>query len=84
MLILSQPLIEAHDMICTLFTCSGEMKFSELSKAEMESIDYVIEKLRSLSVSEIIIASHQQSGWLNNSETHPRIPYDEAFSLKLI
>lgn len=81
---LEKKLIEAHDMVGTLLSCSSGNSYDELSDIEKASIDYVVEKLKPLSVSKIIEASHQEQGWINNSQSHDYIPYDEAFNLKLI
>lgn len=81
---LDKKLIEAHDMVNTLFTCLHEDNFKYLSNEEKESIDYVIEKLRPLSVSEVIEASHQERGWRNCSVAHCHIAYEEAFNLNLL
>ncbi len=81
---LDKRLIEAHDMVSTLLTCHFKQNFEILSDLEKESIDYVIEKLKPLTVSAIIEASHQENGWQQNSITHSHIPYDEAFHLKLL
>ncbi|MDE6768472.1 MAG: DUF4065 domain-containing protein [Muribaculaceae bacterium] len=80
---LAKRLIEAHDMVSTLLTCSSDNSFEELSETEKASIDYVIAKLKPLSVSKIIEASHQENGWKNHSLDHSYIPYDEAFNLQL-
>ncbi len=81
---LEKRLIKAHDMVSTIFSFSSGNSFSELSKTEKESIDYVIEKLKPLSVSNIIEASHLENCWKNHSPEHGYISYDEAFNLKLI
>ena len=56
-------MIEAHGMINTLLSCSSDLEIKELSAGEKESIKYVVGKLKSLTVSEIIEASHQEDGW---------------------
>lgn len=81
---LDKRLIEAHDMVSTLLSCALESCFDELSETEKESIDYVIGKLKPLSVSNIIEASHKENCWKTNSLKHGYIPYDEAFDLQLI
>lgn len=81
---LKKKMIEAHGMINTLLSCSSDLEVKELSAGEKESIKYVVEKLKSLTVSEIIEASHQEEGWKNASNTQSYIPYDEAFRLKVI
>ena len=81
---LEKRLIEAHDMVSTLLTCNSNQDCVTLSESEKESIDYVIGKLKPLSVSAIIEASHQENGWQQSSIAHSHIPYDEAFNLKLV
>ena len=81
---LKKKMIKAHGMVNTLLSCSSELETNELSPSEKESIKYVVEKLKSLTVSEIIEASHQEEGWKNASNTQSYIPYDEAFRLKVI
>lgn len=81
---LDKQLIEAHDMVSTLLTCNSTQDSQTLSNSEKESIDYVIEKLKPLSVSAIIEASHQENGWRQSSIARSHIPYDEAFDLKLL
>ncbi|MDE5874800.1 MAG: DUF4065 domain-containing protein [Muribaculaceae bacterium] len=81
---LHKRIIEAHDMVSTLLYFSGPNGFNELSEIEKETIDYVIEHLKPLTVSNIIEASHKESCWKVNSQTHGFIPYDEAFTLQLI
>ena len=81
---LKKKMIEAHGMINTLLYCSSDLEVKELSDSEKESIKYVVEKLKLLTVSEIIEASHHEDGWKKASITQAYIPYDEAFSLKLI
>lgn len=81
---LDKKLIEAHDMVSTLLTCSRDYDFEDLSDDEKESLDYVIEKLQPLTVSEVIEASHQEHGWQHCSIAHCHIAYDEAFGLKLL
>lgn len=81
---LDKRMIEVHDIVSTLLTCSVVTDFSELSDIEKDSIDYTIGKLKPLSVSEIIEASHKEKCWIINSSTHSYIPYDEAFNLSLI
>ena len=81
---IDKHLIEAHDMVSTLLSCPIDSDFGELSDAEKESIDKVVDNLRMLSVSNIIEASHHENCWLNNFHDYCYIPYDEAFGLKLI
>lgn len=81
---LDKRLIEAHDMVSTLLTCEIEEDCEILSTAEKESIDFVVEKLRPLTVAQIIEASHEETGWLTNAESRAFIPYDAAFDLKLL
>lgn len=81
---LEKRIIEAHEMTSTLLYCASENSFDELSETEKESIDYVIEKLKPLSVSKIIDASHQENCWKTHSLNHDYIPYDDAFNLQLI
>lgn len=81
---LDKRLIEAHDMVSTLLSCSSDSNFEELSEVEKASIDYVIVQLQPLSVSKIIEMSHLENGWKNNSSRHDYIPYDEAFTLQLL
>lgn len=76
--------VEAHGMVSTLLACFSDNGFNELSETEKESIDYVVGKLRPLSVSETIEMSHKENGWKNCSATHSHIPYDEAFGFCLI
>ncbi len=81
---LEKKMIEAHDMVSTLLMCETVGNYDYLSDAEKESIDYVVEKLKPLSVSQIIEASHEETGWLACSIAHSHIAYDEAFDLKLL
>lgn len=81
---LDKRLIEAHGMVSTLLSCSSDSSFEELSETEKRSIDDVIVKLKSFSVSDIIDASHKENCWRNNSLSYGYIPYDEAFNLQLI
>lgn len=81
---IEKTLIEAHDMVGTLLSCNSSLDFANLTESEKESIDYVIERLKPLSVSAIIEASHQEKGWQQSSIAHCHIPYDEAFNLKLM
>ena len=64
--------------------CDTTGHCANLSDSEKESIDYVVEKLRPYSVSQIIEASHEETGWLACSVAHSHIAYDEAFDLKLL
>lgn len=80
----TKKFVEAHDTVSTLLSCPSNMNFDELSDIEKESIDEVVEKLKPLGVSEIIEASHKESGWEAYSPTHSHIPYEEAFNLNLI
>jgi len=79
-----KKLIEAHDMVSTLLTCDNCGECDNLSDSEKESIDYVVEKLRPLTVSQIIELSHEETGWLACSKARAHIAYDEAFDLKLL
>jgi hypothetical protein len=81
---LESKLLEAHDMVSTLLLFSGDANTDLLSDVEKQSIDYVVDRLMPLSVSQVIEASHQEDGWLQNSATRGYIAYDEAFSLKLL
>jgi transcriptional regulator with XRE-family HTH domain len=81
---LEKKLIDAHNMVSTLLTCSVTSDFASLASTEKESIDYVIMKIKSMSVSEIIAASHNESAWQIGVKNHSYIPYDEAFNLKLV
>ncbi len=81
---LDKRLIEAHDMVSTILSCSVDSDFNELSSFEKDTIDYVVAKLKHLSVSEIIAASHKEGCWTKYSAEHSIIPYDESFELKLI
>lgn len=81
---LDKRLIEAHDMVSTLMSYNPDHCFEALSESEKETIDYVVERLKPLSVSKIIEASHRENCWKDNSSSHSYIPYDEAFSLQLI
>lgn len=76
--------IEAHDMISTLLSCPDNNNFDELSETEKETIDHVVQKLKPLSVSQIIEVSHHEKGWKNYSTTFSHIPYEEAFELLMI
>ncbi|MDE6380868.1 MAG: DUF4065 domain-containing protein [Muribaculaceae bacterium] len=81
---LEKRYIEAHGMNSTIFSFNEGIEVQYLSKSEIESIESVIAQLKNLSVAEIIQASHEENGWLNNKITHGLIPYDEAFELKLV
>jgi transcriptional regulator with XRE-family HTH domain/uncharacterized phage-associated protein len=81
---LESKLLEAHDMVSTLLIFSGDANTDLFSDEEKQSIDYVVDRLMPLSVSQVIEASHQEDGWLQNSATRGYIAYDEAFSLKLL
>ncbi len=81
---LDKKLIEVHDMVSTLLSCSSGCGFDLLSSSEKETIDYVISKLKPYSVSKIIEASHKEKGWNENSSCHGYIPYDTAFDLVLV
>ena len=81
---LEKRLIKAHDMVSTLLACHNIGDCDSLSDSEKESIDYVVEKLRSFTVSQIIKSSHEETGWLACSTAHAHIAYDEAFDLKLL
>lgn len=81
---LDKKLVEAHDMVSTLLRCPKDYDFEYLSDSEKESIDDVVEKLKPLSVSEVIEASHQEYGWKHCSVAHCHISYDEAYQLKLL
>jgi uncharacterized phage-associated protein len=81
---LEKKLVEAHDMVGTLLIFNGDKTYENLSSAEKNSIDYVVDSLKQLSVSAIIEESHKESGWQNYSDNHDYIAYDEAFNLKLI
>lgn len=81
---LDKKLVEVHDMVGTLLACADNNDCGSLSDSEKESIDYVIERLKPLTVSEIIDASHQESAWQQSAVSHALIPYDEAFDLKLL
>jgi uncharacterized phage-associated protein len=76
-------LIEAHGMVSTLLMCKNT-DGNCLVDSEKQTINEVTRKLKPLSVSEIIEASHQESGWQKCAETHSYIAYDEAFDLKLL
>lgn len=81
---LDKKLVEAHDMVSTLLMCPKDCDFDNLSDDEKESIDNVVERLKPLSVSEVIEASHQEHGWKQCSVAHCHIAYDEAFHLNLL
>lgn len=81
---LDKRLIEAHDMVSTLLTANSPKEYLFLTDSEKQSLDYVIEELKFLAVSDIIKASHQENGWQQNSMAHSLIPYDQAFELKLL
>ena len=81
---LDKRLVEAHDMAGTLLACVANHDCDSLSDSERESIDYVVDRLKSLTVSEIINASHKECGWLQSEASHGHIPYDFAFDLKLL
>lgn len=81
---LERRLIEAHDMVGTLLSCNSIGNCDNLSDSEKESIDYVVDKLRPLSVSQIIKSSHEETVWLACYMAHAHIAYDEAFDLKLL
>lgn len=81
---IGKRLVEAHDMVSTVLSCTSETSFGRLSEVEKASIDEVIQKLKSFSVSEIIEASHQETGWKAYSDSRSLIPYEEAFNIKLV
>lgn len=81
---LEKKLIEAHGMVSTLFTCSSYSNFDALSSSEKETIDYVVGKLKTFNVSNIIEASHKEKGWIDNFDYHCYIPYDTAFDISLV
>lgn len=56
-------MIKAHGMVNTCLACSSELESTELSISEKVSMKYVVEKLKSLTVSERIESSHQEDGW---------------------
>lgn len=81
---LDKRLIEAHDMVSTLLSISSCNQFDSLTESEKESINYVVNKLKPLSVGRIIEESHKEEGWKNNASNHTFISYDEAFNIKLL
>lgn len=81
---IDKKLIEAHDMVSTLLTCSSDSNFEELSESEKATIDYVVNNLKQYSVSSIIEASHKEKGWIENSLSHSYISYDVAFDILLV
>ena len=81
---LDKRLINVHDMVSTILSCSISSGFNLLSAAEKASIDYIIGKLKPLSVSEIIETSHKENCWQTYSPAYDFIPYEEAFNLRLL
>ena len=81
---LEKRLIEAHGMVGTILSLGEKREGTELSKSELETINYVIDRLGNLNVSAIIRASHEEKGWIHNTTAHRLIPYDDAFELQLI
>lgn len=75
--------IEAHNMVSALLSCESSAG-ERLSASEIKTVDEVVDKLRDLSVSEIIEASHKENGWKLYFQSRSHIPYDEAFDLKLV
>ncbi len=81
---LDKKMIEAHDMVSTLLSCSFDRGFDSLTDIEKGTIDYVVERLKPFSVSKIIEESHKEKGWIDNSSSRGFIPYDTAFDLVLV
>lgn len=81
---LEKRMIDAHGMPTALITCGDASLPGLLSESEIDSINKVVGQLKSLSVAEIIEASHRENAWTNHSSGHSYIPYDEAFTLKLV
>lgn len=53
-----------------------------LSKEDMDVINQVMSVLAGMKRAEVVELSHQENGWINNTDHHNIIPYDEAYSLK--
>lgn len=80
---LSKRLVNTHGMIGTLLS-GPKVELTYLSETEKKSIDKVIERLKQMTVSEIIEMSHHEQGWQKYYPEHSPIPYDEAFRLQLL
>ncbi|MBD5153501.1 MAG: DUF4065 domain-containing protein [Oscillibacter sp.] len=81
---LDKRLIEVHGMVGTILSSKSDECDVVISDVEMETMDYVIEKLQDLTVKDIINASHHEDGWIHNNQTHGYISYDEAFNMRLV
>lgn len=81
---IEKRLVEAHGMVSALLSSRSSTVFEELTDEEKKSIDYVVEKLRPLNVSEVIEMSHHEDGWKDNASARGYIPYDSAFNLRSV
>ena len=55
---------------------------SVLDEDELEIIDTVCEKFKSVSAKELSLISHEEKAWTKHEGNHERIPFEEAFYLK--
>ncbi|MCQ2059433.1 MAG: DUF4065 domain-containing protein [Bacteroidaceae bacterium] len=82
---------EIHQELCPVGDCEGNMLVANgvadetlLSDIERSIIHTVCERFKSCSSREISTISHDEPAWQKYHETHSRIPFVEAFSLKAI
>ena len=75
--------ISAHGNIGTKLTCDG-YDSSVFSKEEIAFLDELCNKIKSMSVNEIVNASHKEYAWKEHKDTFDYIPYSDAFSLSFI
>lgn len=74
----------AHDTISTLLSYDSGSDYDSLTDKEKSCIDYIVAKLKPMSVKEIIEMSHRENGWIECASAQDYIPYDFAFDLKLV
>ena len=72
----------SHNISSSTLSCRPVTP-AELEANEISTINFVLEKLGSLSVAEIVDLSHREEGWIKYSANHEIIPYSGAFGLGL-
>ena len=81
---IKQDLRQVGDYAGSILNSSEKADEGLFSIDELEIMNTVCKKFGSLSSRELSRLSHEENAWLKYNESHDKIPFAEAFSLKAI
>lgn len=79
-----QDLRQVGDYVGSVLTSSQKADLSAFTEGELNILNAVCERFKSMSSRELSGISHEENLWLIHHDKHERIPFNEAFLLKSI